>query len=105
VNIHRSYRRRMSVVATLGAAAIAIAAAGIFSDRMFLFPAAMMAVSAATCLFLARSSYRFDLGLTGPPEHRKLVREARASWAEDDQPPPEEVAAVVPPDTEPSETR
>jgi len=94
----------MSVVATLGVAAIAIAAAGMFSDRMFLLPAAMMAVSAATCLYLARASYRFDLGLTGPPEHRKLVHEAHA-WAEGDQPPPEEIAVAVPPDTEPSETR
>ena len=103
MTIQKLYRNRMTCAAVLGLAALAIAAAGAFSDRIFFLPAAMMAVSAVICAHLAWTSYRFDLGKSGPPEWRQLVAEAQASAVNGDNA-PEEPATGDAPGEEPSET-
>lgn len=104
MTIQRLYRNRLVISAILGSAALAMAATGVFLDRIFFLPAAMMATSAGICFYLAWSSHRFDLGKSGPAEYRQLVGEARA-WAENGDRAAEEAKTGAALDDKSSETR
>ncbi|HTK04840.1 MAG TPA: hypothetical protein VL500_04610 [Candidatus Eisenbacteria bacterium] len=100
MTIQQLFRNRMTIAAVLGIAALAIAAAGVFSDRIFYLPAAMMGASALLTVHLAWTSYRFDQGKSGPPEWRRIVGEAKA-WSENGEQPPKEAATGEPPAQQP----
>ena len=103
MSIHQLYRNRLqvAVVCALAAAATVVAAV-IERSAPLAVPAVMFAAAAVLIYRMARESYRVDLGLSGPPEVRSLVREARA-WAENGYRTPEEVATGVPPRSRPPE--
>lgn len=114
LSIHVLYRRRMqaAVFCAVFALAACVLALDVTLDpastpgtRFLVWvPAGCLALVAVMIVRLARGSYRFDLGLSGPPEVRALVREAR-EWEQNGYRTPEEVAAGVPPRSKPPEPR
>lgn len=105
MSIHQLYRNRLQVAAACAILAVLVTIlAAVERSAPFMVPAAMFAAVAIGVFRMARESYRFDLGLSGPPEARRLVREAHA-WAENGFRTPEEVAAGIPPRSRPPEPR
>src|SRR5688572_15988010 len=105
MSTHQLYRNRLQVAAACAALAVIVAVTAVaIRDALLAIPAALFAAAAIGTFRLARESYRFDLGQSGPPEVRRLVQEAHA-WAENGYRTPEEVATGIPPRSRPSEPR
>lgn len=101
MTVEALYRSRIRVTILFGiVSAGLVAVAVMLHDPWYLGLAILMAVAAFLGLSLARDSYRFDRGLTVPPEWRELVKESD-EWAKNGYRTPEEVAAGVPPRSRP----
>lgn len=114
MTIRELYRRRIRAAVCCAVFALAAAVLAIdvtldpatASGNRFLVwvPAVLFVVAAVMIVRLARESYRFDLGLSGPPEVRILVDDAR-TWARNGYRTQEEIAAGVAPRSRPPEPR